>query len=319
MSESAAVETRDLRKRYGRDEALKDVDLAVPEGAVVLLAGPNGAGKTTLLRVLMDLVPRDSGDVRVLGMDPRSEGARIRAGAGYLPETIRFPFERLRVGEVLDFHARFRPGWDPAYAAALARELGVERERRWKKLSKGQARRVQIVSALAHRPPLLLLDEPTDGLDPAGRDAARGLLARHLADTGATVVYSTHVLHEVEGLADRLAVLREGRIRVDVSAETLRHTHRRVRLPEAERVEPPPFLLRDEGSAAGERRWIVRADDAEVHAWAAARDVTLIDVAALSLEDAALAHLAGPPDRTARHEHAGPSIPSHDTEPVNHG
>jgi ABC-2 type transport system ATP-binding protein len=178
-NERWAVHARGLRKRYGKVVALAGVDLAVPEGSVVLLAGPNGAGKTTLLKLLLDLLPPDGGEVEVLGRNPSDRGREVRAGTGFLPEEVAFPFGRMSVQEVLGFHARFRPGWDPEYARHLASELDLRMDRPWKKLSKGEARRAQLLTALAHRPPLLLLDEPTDGLDPVVRERVLALLAAY--------------------------------------------------------------------------------------------------------------------------------------------
>jgi ABC-2 type transport system ATP-binding protein len=290
-----AVRTRGLRKRYGKVVALDGVDLEVPVGSVVLLAGPNGAGKTTLLKLLLDLLPPDGGEMEVLGRSPSKAGARVRAGIGFLPEDAAFPFGRMRVRAVLDFHAHFRPGWDPEYADRLASSLDLRLDRAWKGLSKGEARRAQFVTALAHRPPLLLLDEPTDGLDPVVRERVLSLLAEHLAETGATTLYCTHVLHEAQSIADRLLVLRRGAVQVDDEIDRLRHTHRRVRLrartPGAGAPEPPGFVVREEGRSGEGVRWVVSAPEAEVRNWADAHSCELTDVEGVSVADTALAYL----------------------------
>ncbi len=292
---ASAVMTRGLRKQYGKDLALSGVDLDVPEGSVVLVVGPNGAGKTTLLKVLLDLLPSDGGEARVLGRSPTREGERIRAGVGFLPEKMDFPFARMDVRTVLEFHARFRPTWDEGYAAHLAQALDLRMDRAWKKLSKGESRRAQVVAALAHRPPLLLLDEPTDGLDPLIRERVLSLLAEHLAETGATTLYCTHVLHEAQGMADRLLVLRTGTVRLDEGVEELRRTHLRVRLrPTAEGPQTPvrpDFLVREEGRSDSEYRWVVRASDPQVREWAAGSGLEFIDAEAVSVADTALAYL----------------------------
>lgn len=293
MTSHPGIEAEGVRKRYGRTEALSGVDFRIPKGGVALLVGPNGAGKTTLLKVLLDLLPREAGGVRVGNLDPAREGARIRAAVGFLPEEIQFPFERLRVREVLDLHRRFRPHWDLEYAEELTRALELKVDRPWGKLSKGESRRVQLVCALAPRPPFLLLDEPTDGLDPLGRERVLGLLAEHLAHTGATAVYCTHVLHEAQALADRLIVLADGRVRLEEDADVLRSNHRRIRFSVREaRAPSAPFLLRDEGGEGPERRWVVRAGDEEVRTWARSHQLSLIDVEPVSLGDTALAYLA---------------------------
>ncbi len=293
MTQEPGITVCGLRKRYGRVEALSGVDFTLPHGGVALLVGPNGAGKTSLLKVLMDILPYEAGSVAVLGLDPARDGARIRAAAGFLPEEIQFPFGRLRVHEVLSLHSRYRPGWDAAYAKALADTLELRHDRRWATLSKGESRRVQLACALAHRPSLLLLDEPTDGLDPIGRERVLGLLAEHLAETGATTIYCTHVLHEAQGLADRLIVLGKGRVRLDEDVELLRRTHHRVRFSVRDGAPPPaPFLLREESGGASERRWVVRAGASEIQEWAIAAEVSIIEITPVSLGDTALAYLA---------------------------
>jgi ABC-2 type transport system ATP-binding protein len=290
------VQARGLRKHYGRTEALRGIDLELPGGSMTLLAGPNGAGKTTLLRLLLDTLPRSGGELAVLGWDPAREGARVRAGIGFLGERGGFPFDHLRVREYLDLQARFRPRWDPDYAARLARALDLKSAQRWKTLSKGEARRAQVVAALAHRPPLLLLDEPTDGLDPVARETVLGLLAEHLAETGATMLYCTHVLHEVQGLPDRLVVLRKGEVRLHEEVETLHRTLFRVRLAgdpaNGQAPARPAHVVREEVRGPGGRRWVMRGTREELQAWAASQSVELAEVTPLPLADAALAYLS---------------------------
>lgn len=303
-----ALQARGLRKTYGRDVALDGIDLTVPEGSVVLLVGPNGAGKTTLLKLLLDLLPADGGQIEVLGRVPGRDGAHVRAATGFLPESVEFPFGRMRVRQVMAFHARFRPRWDEAYAARLIDILELRMDIRWKKLSKGQRRRVQLAAALAHRPSLLVLDEPTDGLDPLARETVLSLLVEHLADTGATAIYSTHVLHEAQSLADRLLVLKRGKVRVDAHVDELRDSHLRVRLRRPEEdtqsattgaagpgqpLPVPDFVVRQETSAGRDHIWIVRAPEAELRAWAEGVDLELIETERISMADTALGYLTG--------------------------
>ena len=205
-----AIEISALTKRFGHDLALAEVDFTVPEGAVCLLAGTNGAGKTTLLRILINLEQRTTGACEVLGLDPACSGAAVRAQVGFVPETTDWGYGWLRVGEMLAHVASYYPSWDLQYALELSRTLDVGTDRRMKALSKGQRRCVQIVAALAHRPQLLLLDEPTDGLDPLIRDRTLHLFAEHVADTGCTAIVSTHLVPEVAQLADHVAILRSG-------------------------------------------------------------------------------------------------------------
>ena len=192
-----AVSSRDVSKWYGPRRVLAGAALQVPAGAVYLLVGPNGAGKSTTFKILVDLVRPSEGVVHVFGLDAQKESARIRANVGYVPEQPAWGYEWMRVGRLLEHHARYYQTWDAQYAAHLIRTFEISPDRRMSALSKGQARRVHIVMALAHRPPLLLLDEPTDGLDPVARDETFGVLVEHLADTATTVVLSTQVWLEL--------------------------------------------------------------------------------------------------------------------------
>ena len=207
-----AVHTQGLSKRYGRELALEQVELRVPEGAVYVLVGVNGAGKSTLFKVLMNLERPDAGTVEVFGLDTGRDGPEVRAQVGYVPERQDAPHRSMTCARLLQHVSAFYPEWEKSYADHLARALGVRLERPVGGLSKGETRRLQLVLALAHRPPLLLLDEPTEGLDPVVRRRALALLAEHLADAPTTVVISTHHIQELESLADHVGVLRNGRL-----------------------------------------------------------------------------------------------------------
>ncbi len=217
----ATVSVEQLSLRYGKRVALDAVDLTVPQGAVYLLAGANGAGKTTLIGTLLNARRGDAGQVRVFGLDPCREGPLCRANIGHVPETTKPGYPWMQVGSLIAAHAAYYRNWDPDYARQLSRLLDVDHDRRVGQLSKGQARRVQLIMALAHRPALLLLDEPTDGLDPVVRDEVLGLLAEHLADTGCTMLVSTHLVGELEGLADHVGVLADGQMVTQLSREAL--------------------------------------------------------------------------------------------------
>src|SRR5665213_1608712 len=203
-----AVDTRGLTKRFGDQVALSDVSVQVPVGAVYLLVGPNGAGKSTTLKVLLDLVRTDQGTAEVFGLNCRERAPEVRANIGYVPERPDWGYGWMRVGRLLKHHALYYPTWDADYATKLAQKFELRMDRKIGVLSKGQARRVHLTMALAHRPPLLLLDEPTDGLDPLMRDETLGVIADHLADSPTTVVLSTHHVEEVERLADHIGARR---------------------------------------------------------------------------------------------------------------
>ena len=207
------LELDGVRKRYGRRDALLDVDLAVPEGSAIGLLGPNGAGKTTALRLLLGFSRPTEGSVRVQGLHPSDP--RSREGVGYLPERMALP-GRMSVAGVLALHA----GLAGLAGAAARRAIDAVLERtgiadrsddRVGGLSKGLLQRVGFAQALLGEPRLLLLDEPTSGLDPIGIREAREWIGS-ARERGCTVLVSSHGLSEVERVCDRVAILHEGRV-----------------------------------------------------------------------------------------------------------
>jgi ABC-2 type transport system ATP-binding protein len=212
-----AVEARGLAKRYrgglGRapQDALRGVDLAVPRGTAFGLVGPNGAGKTTFVKALLGIVRPTGGELRLLGGSP--EDPRVRARVGYLPERLALApaWTPIEILESVARLRRLRPG--RAALLSLLEDVGVAEaaQRRTGGFSKGMRQRVGLAAALLGDPDLLVLDEPTDGLDPLGRVHVRGLLARALA-RGATVLLNSHLLAETERICGRIGILVEGRI-----------------------------------------------------------------------------------------------------------
>lgn len=289
------VRTTALSKRYGRVPALNAVDLQVPEGSVYLLIGPNGAGKTTLLRILLDLVQADSGTAELLGLDSRREGPRLRAQVGYVPERHDWGYGWMTVGRLLEHHSVYFPSWDAEYARHLAAAFDIRMEQRYGKLSKGQGRRVQLVMALAHRPPVLVFDEPTDGLDPVMRDEMMGLIAEHLAETPTTTLVSTHLVHEFERLADHVGVIRAGELRAQMPLDLLRRNLRSYRAEVPDGWRGPESLdgaVLRRADSAREILWTVWGEENEVASALSAAGATLRESATLSLEDAAIALLS---------------------------
>ncbi|HEX6965456.1 MAG TPA: ABC transporter ATP-binding protein [Gemmatimonadaceae bacterium] len=294
LDSDLAVVTRGLTKRYGELTAVRDLALQVPAGAVYLLVGPNGAGKSTTIKVLLDLVRADAGTAEVLGVNVRDDGPTVRANIGYVPERTDWGYGWMRVGRLLEHHARYFPTWDAEYAGRLARIFELRPERRMGKLSKGQARRVHLLMALAHRPPLLVLDEPTDGLDPLMRDETRGVLAEHLSETPTTVLMSTHHVEEVERLADHIGVMRGGELRAQMTIAELQGGLRRYRVDVPDGWQGVPTLngaVLRRIAAAREVQWTVWGAEADISMQFSRAGATVRDVAPLSLLDATLALL----------------------------
>jgi ABC-2 type transport system ATP-binding protein len=203
--------TQGLCKSYGKVRALRGVDLEAYRGEIFGFLGPNGAGKTTTIRCLLDLIRPDGGDVRVLGIDPQADPVAVQARTGYLPGELALK-DNLTAERQLRFFADMRGGKaDWGFVQQLARRLDLDLKRPIKNLSKGNKQKVGVIQALMHRPELLMLDEPTSGLDPLMQQEVLGLLREAKAD-GATVFFSSHIMSEVETVAERVAIIRQGRI-----------------------------------------------------------------------------------------------------------
>jgi ABC-2 type transport system ATP-binding protein len=206
----SAIEVHDLRKAYGAREVLHGLELQVPTGRVVALLGPNGAGKTTTVEILEGYRRRDAGEVRVLGVDPERAGRDFRARIGIVLQSSAV-YPTLSVGEILVLFAGYYPA--PRDADEVLHLVGLEakRDARVRTLSGGQLRRLDLGLALIGDPELVFLDEPTTGFDPAARRQAWETI-RRLRALGKTVLLTTHYIEEAQSLADRVAILREGRI-----------------------------------------------------------------------------------------------------------
>ena len=299
----AAVHARGLTKRFRKVVALDAIDLTVPTGSVYLLAGPNGAGKTTTTRILLDLARPTSGSVEVLGLNPHTQGAEARAQIGYVPERTDIGYGWMRVDKLLDHHAKFRTSWDREYARELMDALEIETTKKFAKLSKGNSRRVQLVMALAHKPRLLILDEPTDGLDPLMRERVLGLLAAHARRFQSTMMISTHLIHEADRMATHVAVLDRGRVIVQAARDELKSSIRRYRASRLTGETPallaPLVVTRAESDEGTDL--VIWGDEARVGPMLRDAGIQVRAVEPVTLEQAAVAFLShGVVSRTAR-------------------
>ncbi len=238
---TCVIEVDGLSRRFGNKLALEDVTLHVPRGGVFGLIGGNGAGKTTLLRHLLGLLKCESGSVRVFGCNPVAQPVEVLGQIGYLSEERDLP-DGMRVGELLRYTQAFYPSWDEAYAEELREMFELDPRARIHSLSRGQRARAGLLTALAHRPPLLILDEPSSGLDPVVRRDILGAIIRTITDDGRTVLFSSHLLDEVERVADHVAIIHNGRIVLSASMDEVKETHQRLTVRFAQPLEQLPSL-----------------------------------------------------------------------------
>lgn len=215
-----AISAEGLVKDYGHTRGLDGLDLEVGRGEVYGFLGPNGAGKTTTIRLLLDLIRPTSGRASVLGLDPRRDGVALRRRVGYLPGD--FVVDGRQTGlEVLTYLGNLRGGVRAVRIGELAERLNIDLDLRIKTLSKGNRQKIGVIQAVMHEPELLVLDEPTSGLDPfLQREFAS--LAREVTADGRTVFMSSHVMGEVQRTADRVGIIRKGRLATVQTVEELR-------------------------------------------------------------------------------------------------
>lgn len=206
----AAIEVRNLSKSYG-DFRLKDVSFSVPRGYIMGLIGPNGAGKTTVIKLLLNLIRRDGGDVRVFGLDNLAAETEIKSRLGIVHDTPFF-YEHLRLATVAKTVAPFYRDWDDGLFRRLAVEFELPLGKSFKALSRGMKMKFALAAALSHKADLLILDEPTSGLDPVFRRELLKKLSAFIQDEGKSVLFSTHITSDLERIADFITFIRNGEI-----------------------------------------------------------------------------------------------------------
>jgi ABC-2 type transport system ATP-binding protein len=236
----AVIALEKLTKSYGSHRGILDVDLAVEQGEVFGFLGPNGAGKTTTIRTMLDLIRPTGGRALLFGIESSADPVAIHRRIGYLPGEFAL-YDRLTGAQHLEYFANLRGGVDRAYQAELIERLDLDTSRKFREYSKGNKQKVGLVIALQHRPELLILDEPTGGLDPLIQQSFFEILKEAVAD-GASVFLSSHILSEVEKTCHRVAIIREGRlVKVD-TVDALRDlAHHQVELRFAGEVPAAAF------------------------------------------------------------------------------
>lgn len=221
------IEIQRLTRRFGKKTALSDIDVKVPRGVVLGLVGENGAGKTTLVKHMLGLFKAQTGSVRIFGKNPVQDPVGVLGRIGYLSENREMP-GWMRINEYIRFTRAFYPGWDRDYEQDLLREFNLDSNQMIKHLSRGQRAKVGLLMALAYRPDLLLLDEPSSGLDPVVRRDMLAAIIQTITEEGRTVVLSSHLLDEVEQVADIVVMIHTGRVVLSDTMDRIREEHNRI-------------------------------------------------------------------------------------------
>lgn len=280
------IDIKNLCRSFAEKEVLRDVSLAVPEGGVFGLIGSNGAGKTTLIKHILGSHYAQSGSVSVFGFDPVLEPVQVLSKIGYMSEDRDVP-SWMRVQEIIDFTKSFYTKWDSSYAADLLHLFELNPKQRIRNLSRGQTARICLLLALAHRPQLLILDEPSSGLDPIIRRDILSAIVRTTADDGRTVFFSSHLLDEVERLADRVAILHQGRILFHDTLDSLLASFRRVTLLFTESHASAPELDGSLMCRGQDRKWtyVHRGDREQLVQAAEKANAQIVVEHSLNLDD----------------------------------
>jgi ABC-2 type transport system ATP-binding protein len=250
------VDVNDLSRSFGGKTALDGVSFRATAGRVHGLVGANGAGKTTLLKHLLGLLRAKTGAVRVFGLDPVRDPVAVLRRVGYLSEERELP-EWMSVDELMRYTQAFHPTWDASYARQLLETFALDPARKVKELSKGMRAQAGLIAAVAHRPELLILDEPSSGLDPVVRRDILDAIVRTVADDGRTVIFSSHLLDEVERMSDHVTLIHQGRVALSGALDDVRRSYQRSRVRFVEHFDRPPVLDTALAMEGGGRTWSV--------------------------------------------------------------
>ncbi len=283
-----AIELIDLGWKAGKSFSLKNVTLTVPRGSIYGFLGPNGSGKTTTIRMFMGMMKPDRGEIMVVGRAVPKEMKSILARVGYVPERPH-AYPALTVAEQVKYHSSFYNLWDEGWAKELMGRLYLDPDRKISRMSKGETGKLLLLLALSQRPELLVLDEPTDGLDPVVRRDVLAAVLEYVSETSATVFISSHLVHELERICDWVGVMDDGRLVAELPMQQFKNGIKRLRVADApELTENAPFTLlsRDRSNGAGSlETWIVRGWEPPMRHYFDGVGATVRDVIDLDLEE----------------------------------
>jgi len=283
---SLAIETHELGYRAGADFALHQLALHVPTGSIYGFLGPNGSGKTTTIRLLLGMLRPRGGAISVLGQPVPADLPAILARTGYVPERPHL-YPHLSVREAMRYHAGFYPAFDAAYAEEMLRTFALPGDRKLSRLSKGEMGKLHVLLVLAQRPDLLVLDEPTDGLDPVVRRDVLSALLGFCAQGHATVFISSHLVHELERICDWVGVLDAGKLVAEMPMQEFKNGIKRIRVARAPApaAAGAPFVLLGRETLPAEEIWVVRGWEPAMAEWFSAAGAEVREVVDLDLEE----------------------------------
>jgi len=234
------IETTNLTKKYSRQLAVDRFDMRVPSGSIYGLLGRNGAGKTTTIKMLLGLLPITSGSATVLHHDSQRESIKIKAEVGYVPE-IQKMYDWMTIAEIVDFTSVFYPTWNKDEAERLLNQFRLDRNKKIGELSRGMTAQVSLVLALAYEPKLLILDDPTSGLDPIVRKDFLSSISELAQKEGRTIFFSSHILGDIERICDWVGIVSHGRMRKEARVDDLKSSVKKI-IVKFEEVPPETAL-----------------------------------------------------------------------------
>jgi ABC-2 type transport system ATP-binding protein len=278
-----AIETHALHKHYGNIHAVDGIDIHVPRGAVYGFLGRNGAGKTTTIRMLAGLARATGGDIRVVDLDPRTDSVPILARTGLVIDKMLIP--SMTGNELVRFNRGFFPRWSDALAHKYADVLELDMKRKFKKLSNGNRTKLCLLLALAQGAELVMLDEPTAGLDPVVTDQLLRLMVEDFANEGRTLFLSSHHLSEVERIAEWVGIIDHGKLLLEARLDDMRNSFRRVRVVgEALPLAAwPEIVSTDIGE--GTTEYVVRDNAESFAAHLQSQGASVLDVTPMNLSE----------------------------------
>ena len=283
---SNAIELRDVSYSPSKKFEIRDLALNVPTGSMYGFLGPNGSGKTTTMRMVMGMLRPAAGSIKVLDGYMPEDAPRLLSRIGYVPERLHL-YQTLTVDETVRYHAAFYPSCDLDWAQELGDKLNLDPDQRLGSLSKGEMGKLMMLLALAQRPDLLILDEPTDGLDPVVRREVLMAVLEYVSEQNATVFISSHLVHELERICDWVGVMDRGRLVAELPMQSFKNGMKRLRVQNPPAlIEDTPFSLigRESADGAGEV-WVVRGWQPSMTQYFEGTDATLREVVDLDLEE----------------------------------